>query len=216
MTKISRLLAFAALAAMTLAVGGEARANVPYGTYKYAINHPIHGDIGTFTNTIRREGDDVVVDARLRVAVRFLFIVVYRLEADRREVWRGGRLAAYHSVTNDNGADVKVKGRAEGDRFIIEGSKGRIEAPAGVHPTNPWSIGITRAPAVMAAETGTLPRVTATGGEERTVKLDGREVKARRFKITGDMELELWYDRNDVAVKFTYASGGDTIVFTLQ
>ncbi|MEE8559428.1 MAG: DUF6134 family protein [Alphaproteobacteria bacterium] len=216
MTKNLRLLVLVPFAAMTFAAGSAARANVPYGTYKYVINHPLYGDIGTFTNTISRDGGEVVVDTRLRVAVRLLFIVVYRLEADRREVWRDGRLAAYDSLTNDNGTDVRVAGRAEGEKFIIEGPQGRIEAPAGVHPSNPWSIGITRAGAVMAAETGRLPRVTVTGGEARTVKVGGREVKARRFRVTGDMELEIWFDRNDVAVRFAYASGGDRLVFTLQ
>ncbi len=40
-TKILRLLVLVPFAAMTFAFGGEARANVPYGTYKYVINHPL-------------------------------------------------------------------------------------------------------------------------------------------------------------------------------
>jgi hypothetical protein len=202
------------IAAMLVSVD-TARAEPPGGIYRYEIRHPVYGRIGTYTNVIERSGPGVEVTTRIGVAVRFLFVVVYRLEAVRRERWRDGRLTAYESLTDDNGRKTRITGHAEGERFIIETPSGRIVAPGGVFPTNPWSVRITEAPATIAAETGVLRYATATGGDVEGISLGGRERKARRYRITGDMEHEIWFDEDDIPVKFTYGTDNGTIVFSL-
>ncbi len=203
------------LAAVAFAIA-PARAEAPPGTYQYAVHHPTYGDIGTFTNTVRHKGDEVIVNTRVRIAVTILFIVVHREEADRREVWRNGQLVSYDSLTKKNGKRLAVKGRASGSKFIIEGLDGRIEAPAAVHPSNPWSITITEKTLLLATASGKLLKGKVTPAGEETIELPDRKVKARRFKVTGDLDLDLWYDENDVVVRFTYADDGENVIFTLQ
>ncbi|MCZ6847496.1 MAG: DUF6134 family protein [Alphaproteobacteria bacterium] len=203
------------LAAVAFAIA-PARAGAPPGTYEYAVHHSTYGDIGTFTNTVTHKGDEVIVNTRVRIAVKILFIVAHREEADRKEVWRNGQLVSYDSLTQENGKRLAVKGRANGSKFIIEGLDGRIEAPAAVHPPNPWSITITEKTLLLATASGKLLKVKATPVGEETIELPDRKVKARRFKVTGDMDLDLWYDENDVMVRFTYAADGENVMFTLQ
>ena len=75
-----------------------ARAEVPAGIYHYGITHPSFGDIGVFTNVITRDGDRVIVATTLEVKVSLLFFVVHRVEAERTQIWRGGRLIGYESL----------------------------------------------------------------------------------------------------------------------
>lgn len=203
------------LAAVAFAMA-PARAGAPPGTYHYAVHHPSYGDIGTFTNTVTHKGDEVIVNTEVRIAVDILFITAHREEADRREVWRNGRLVAYDSLTMKNGERLAVKGRANGSSFVIDGLDGRIEAPAVVHPSNPWSITITEKTLLLATASGKLLKVEATPAGEETIELADRKVEARRFRVTGELDLELWYDENDVMVRFTYADGGENVVFTLR
>jgi len=213
--RMLRPVALTILAAVAFAIA-PARAGAPPGTYQYTVHHPTYGDIGTFTNTVTHKGDEVIVNSQVRIAVRIAFITAHREEADRREVWRNGLLVSYDSLTEKNGRPLLVKGRANGSRFIIEGLDSRVEAPAAIHPSNPWSITITEKTLLLATASGKLLKVKATPAGEETIELADRKVKARRFKVTGDMDLDLWYDENDVMVRFTYADGGDNVVFTLQ
>ena len=52
--------------------------------YTYAVRHPLYGKIGTFTDTIDRNPETMRIDGRLRIAVKFLGIVVYRQESTSR------------------------------------------------------------------------------------------------------------------------------------
>ncbi len=213
---MSRIIATVLIVAMALGLSG-ARAGAPSGTYEYAVHHPSYGDIGTFTNIVTHKGaDEVVVDTKVRIAVKILFIVAHREVADRKEVWRNGRLMAYDSLTTKNGTAVAVKGRANGASFIIDGAEGRIEAPAAVHPSNPWSIAITEKKLLLATASGKLLKVEATAGDEESIGTGAKQVKARRFKVSGDMELDLWYDAKGVIVKFTYIDDGEPVEFTLR
>ena len=212
---IKRLLA-ASLLCTPLLAAAPAQAVSPPGTYRYTITHPQHGDIGTFQNTIRRQGDGTTVDTDIRVNVKLAFVTVHRLEADRQEVWKNGRLVSYTSKTNKNGETVNVQGRAEGDRFIIAGPGGKVEAPADVVPTTAWSIDITKADTVMASESGKIYPAKLVNSGTEMVEVNGRQVRAKHFKVAADTRYELWYDERDVLVKFTSLTDGEPVTFTLS
>lgn len=188
----------------------------PSGTYAYRIHHPDHGEIGTYTNRITRRGDTVNVDTEIRIAVAIAFVTVYRLEADRHEQWRDGRLIAYSSVTAKNGKTTRVEGRAEADAFLVEGPKGRFVGPAGVWPANPWSPGIVAAEAIMGAGTGRIYEARVSDRGEETVEVNGRRIPARRYGIVTNEPHELWFDALGRLVKFTSIEDGNVITLTLQ
>ena len=197
------------------AMPGCARTEAPAGIYHYGITHPSFGDIGVFTNVITRDGDRVIVATTLEVKVSLLFFVVHRVEAERTQIWRGGRLIGYESRTVRNGEEIRVRGRAVGDAFVIEWPRGRVLLPPDVFPTNPWSIQITRATSVMASENGELRNLWVIEGAKQRLEIKGEPRTARHFRVRGDMEQDIWYDDNDVPVKFIHSMGEDRVTFTL-
>ena len=58
--------------------------------------------------------------------------------------------------------------------------------------------------------------IMATPAGEESIDIGAKQVKARRLEVTGDMELELWYDASGVIVKFTYVDDGEPVEFTLR
>ena len=202
---------------MTMALPLAAAAMPPAGTYTYTVAHPDHGDIGTYTNTIRPDGDAVVVDTRFEVRVGLGPLTFYREEADRREEWRGGRLVSYESRTVKNGNDRVVRGQADEDGFVIHRGAGTVErAPATIWPMNPWSPDIRNAKTVLASATGRVYPAEIVDAGVATVRSAGRDVQARRYRVTADGKTyDVWFDGEDRLARFTAPEKDGVVVFTL-
>ena len=212
-----RSLRLAAALAVTLLIAAQpAAALPPPGTYTYTVRHSEHGDIGTYTNRVQRNGDSIAVDTSVRIQVKVAFVSVYRLEADRREEWRGGRLTSYSSVTRKNGEEIRVTGRAEGDKFVIDAPSGRITAPADVVPMNPWSMDITKADVVMASESGKIYDARLTGRNQMTLVLGDQQVPTQHFEVAADTKHELWFDPQGRVVQFATLDDGKKVSFVLR
>lgn len=212
------LLGRLALAALPLAFCPAALSASPAAdqVYEYRIDHPVFGEVGTYVNTIRRNGTHTDVETRITVEVKIVGNVVYRQDAERRERWQDGRLAAFRGVTEINGERVEVRGRAEGDSFVITAPQGTIVAPADVHPTNPWSPRILEARTMMAAASGRLVkgRIVRMVVEE-VPRRDGTLARLRRYEIQTDKRQVVWFDDAGIPRAFRIEEGGAMIDFVL-
>ena len=160
----------------------------------YRIEHETFGNIGHQVLTFRCDGDRLVVDTTVDVTVRMLFFTIYRHEARYRGVWQGDRLLRFESHTDDNGKKLEVFARAAGGRVIIDGPNGRSEAPLTVVPNHPWNHDLISRRLLLDPIDGKVLQVDVTDAGEEAIELDGRRIKARKYLVSGDLELELWYD----------------------
>jgi len=209
-----RILTLAILLALPAAA---VAAMPPAGTYTYTVRHADHGDIGTYTNTIRMNGGGTTVDTRFDVSVGIGPLTLYRETAERREEWQDGRLVSYRSKTVKNGEDRLVEGSAEGNAFVVRRGAGTVErAPAGIWPMNPWSPAIAGAETVLASASGKVyPAKVLEAGEE-TVRADGRDVAARRYTVTADGKTyDVWFDGQDRLLRLTVPEKNGIVTFTL-
>jgi hypothetical protein len=183
-------------------------------TYVYAIEHPSYGKIGTYTDVIDRNGNDWQIVNQVRVAVRFLGIVVHREEADRRETWRNGRLVAFHSVTTVNGSVIEVTGEARPEGFIVTSPTGTAVAPHDVLPSDPWAAR-TGMGVMMSTKTGRLQNVEGLGGETVILSINGAAIPTRYYEFTTDKHQEVWLDEHGIPVRFRSRERGALIDFEL-
>ena len=182
----------------------------------YRVHHATYGDIGSYTNLIDRRGETTSVRSELHVAVKLLGIVVWRQEASRTEEWRQDRLIAFEGVTVTNGKRLEVHGEAQGDRFVISGPRGTVEAPASVHPSNPWSAMVLEPGPMMSTSTGEVSTVGVIGGEVQTVELGGKTQRLRQFDIIGDKHRVVWLDEDRIPVAFRTEERGAAVDFILD
>jgi hypothetical protein len=207
------------LVAPVFALAALALASSPAGArdvYTYKIEHPTLGDIGSYTDTVTRTPDGHEIDTRLRVAVRVLGIVLHREEADRTEVWRGGRLVAFHSVTTTNGERIAVDGAADGDGFVITSPHGREVVPADVRPSNPWSAIANNATSfMMSTKSGKLFQVHNASVEAATIQIRGVDVPVQHYVFMTDKRQDVWKDARGVPVEFRTVEPVGPIDFTL-
>jgi Family of unknown function (DUF6134) len=184
-------------------------------TYSYSVVHPLYGTVGTFTQSIARNGDTTRIDGQLRVAARILGITVHREEGDHIEIFRGDRLVSLLSVTTTNGTRLDVRGEAKGDHFVVTTLTGDLEAPGDIAPSDPWALKQVGVGTVVSTKTGRIIPTRVTGGELAMVSLQGELVATRHFVAHGEKEQEIWMNDHDVPIKFRSAENGTPIDFIL-
>lgn len=180
----------------------SARAEAPTGVFTYTIHNDRFGEVGVYTNVVRREGASIVVESRTDIAIRVLFVTVFRLSAASTAVWRRGRIVRFESSTDDDGRKYKVSARADGERLVIEGAAGTVVGPAGVYPHNPWNMGILGADAIMSPKSGRLFPMKISAGRAADIDIAGEISNTMTYRIDTDRRTWVWYDRDGVPVKF--------------
>ena len=202
----------AALGAATIRV----EASIPPSqAFDFAIRR---GDatIGQHAVSCRRDGDMLHVEVAIDIAVSLLFMTVYRYEHASHEVWRGGRLIALDSRTDDNGTAHSVRGRAVPEGFAVEGGEGPILAPADIVPTSYWSPETRRQSVLLDTQRGRLAAVSVTPqGRDRIATANG-PVEAIRYRMDGDLRMTLWYTPAGEWVKIAFRARGEDVEYLRQ
>jgi hypothetical protein len=203
----------AALLAAAAALVQPARAEVQ--VLEYRVEHPLYGDIGTYTTVVERHGDAVEVRSDLHIAVKLLGVVVHRQDGTSVERWDAGRLVAFHSRTDANGEVTAVAAEVRGEEFVIDSSLGRFTAPLDVRPSNPWSPEILGASIIMSTRTGKLFKVRLGRTADRVVVVDGKPTPLREYEVVGEKRQALWLDESGAPIAFRTEENGTTIAFVL-
>ncbi len=203
-----------ALLAFVAAISPAARAAAAM-QLTYNVTHSVFGDIGTYINTIEPTNSGTTVLTRAHFQVKMLGVQLYSENAERTEHWQGNRLVSFQGVTSKGSQSTVVRGRAEGNGFVISSPQGTITAPATVHPANPWSANFLDSHTMMRPDTGRLERVSVSGGAEILVTIDGVPVRARQYEVDGRTRYTVWLDSQGVPVMFVVDDNSGKVTFTL-
>jgi hypothetical protein len=151
--------------------------------------------IGTHTLAFTPAGEAVQVEIAIDLAVRILGIPLYRYTHRNSERWAGDRLLAIDSETDRNGTPYRVRAEANGEGIAVEGTEsGRYLAPEDAASTSYWHARFLRTRKIDT-QGGRLLATTIEDLGEETVPVGTGTAPARRFRIRGDLSLDIWYDR---------------------
>jgi Family of unknown function (DUF6134) len=209
--RLRHLLASAALA---LPASPALACTHPADRVEYGIHHETYGDVGRHVITFSCHGDDLVVETSIEGEVKVLMVPLFKREGVYREVWRGDRLIAFDSRIEDNGEVYEVSARADGERTIIKGRRGRIEAPATIVSNHPWNQEVVERTLLFDTQRGRLQKVQVIPSGIEAITVAGRVVEAQNYRITGDLERELWYDEAGNWLQSRLEHNGDQITLT--
>jgi hypothetical protein len=183
--------------------------------FTYRVNHSVFGDIGTYTNIVEPSRDGTTVKTKAHFEVKMLGVRLHREDAERTERWQGNRLVSFHGVTDKGEGPQEVKGEARGNNFVITSSQGTVNAPASIHPANPWSDAFLRSSTMMRPDSGKIEQVRIGGGQETAVKIDGASIPAVKYEIDGNTKYTVWLDARGVPVMFWINDDTGKVTFTL-
>jgi Domain of unknown function (DUF6134) len=209
-----KTLVAAALIGVGLAAG-SAQA-LPAGPLDFTVLRD-GSTVGTHHIDIRKSGDETRVDVATEVAVKLAFITLYRFEHQGHEVWKDGRLVRIDSRTNDDGTDKSLHGALNGKGLEIEGSARKYVAEPTILPASLWNPDIVRQGRLLNTLDGRQMRVSVKAAGEETVDVRGKQIPARHYLLTGELERELWFDREGTLVRVRFkGSDNSDILYVLK
>lgn len=172
-------------------------------------------DIGRHRLALERAGEELrcAIDVELRVGLGPL--TFYRYTHENRERWRAGRFLAFASRTDDNGTKLFARAERAADAIAVEGADGAFLAPAEAWPTTYWYPSFLDRSAWIDTQFGRLRRARVVPAGESTVPVGAREVPARRFRLEGDLALELWYRETSWVGLAATAPDGSALLYRL-
>ncbi|MEM7525529.1 MAG: DUF6134 family protein [Pseudomonadota bacterium] len=172
--------------------------------------------IGTHSVRFEQRGDELHAFIDIQFDVGFAFITLYEYEHSNHEVWRDGRLISIDTKTNDDGEQFTVKGEATAEGFRVEGSEGLLTLPADILPSSYWNPATLTAPMLLDTQKGrVLDAQFETLDAERIAPQTGATVRACRYRMSGDLDLDVWYDGAGRWVKLAFAFGGNDFEYRL-
>ena len=172
--------------------------------------------IGTHSITFVRDGARLHVDTRVEIAVSLAFLTVYRMLKTSRETWEQNRVVAYDATIDDNGTVSTIKARPNGENMVVDGPGGRVTAPLGTMISGYWSERTVERKQLIDSSDGVLRRVSVGKATSETLAAGDREIATRRYRMTGDLNRDLWYGEDGRLVRMReIASDGSEIVTEL-
>ena len=203
---LSRLLP----AALAVGLASQAAAaSAPETHLDYTVLR--NGDpVGHHQVDVIREDGGETVSIQTNIVVKVAFVPVYRFEHQGREVWHDGRLVTLRSTTNDDGDKHTLDVRAEGDHVDVTGDGVRTQAASGIVPASLWNAALVHQSVLLNTLTGKQMTVQVADLGEDTVRVHGGPARAHHYKVTGELERELWYDTAGTLVQVQFKAKDDS------
>ena len=194
---------------------GRARAAVPQDMHFRAFR--AGSQIGEHKITFRTDGDRLVVETQVDIAVGLLAFTLFRFKHRSEEIWQDGRLVSVNSTTNDDGALLQVSGGAVAGGFRIVGANGPSLAAATLMTSNTlWDRRIVLEDRMLDAQNGgEIGLVTKQIGDAQVDTPRG-PVRASCYQMVTPLYAgRLFYDADGRWIKALLDLKGEAIEYAL-
>ncbi|REF87342.1 hypothetical protein DES32_0962 [Methylovirgula ligni] len=172
--------------------------------------------IGTQIVDITRDGDETTVKFKTHIEVEIMFVVVHRFDHIATEIWNGGKFVSYKAFTKENSDVNKLTAVAKGDKIALTVNGEEKDVDGNLVFASFWKPDFVGQKALLHPDTGhELAVEVADLGDDTITLKDGSSVKARHYKISGDIERDLWFDGDNLIRIKLFGSDHSTIVSEL-
>jgi hypothetical protein len=169
--------------------------------------------IGSHTLVFTPKADILTVTVAIDILVKLGPIPVYRYRHRATERWQDGSFIGIESQTDKDGTALRMRAERTGDGMVVEGSQtARYIAPPQTYPTTYWNK-VMLQDRLINSEDGRLFTVTPRPLGEEDVRQAGNAIRARHYRIDGDLMLDLWYDTMGQWAHLVFIKDGATIVY---
>ncbi len=171
--------------------------------------------IGSHVLEFTPRPDGLEVAIAVDIVVRFGPIALFRYRLRGTESWRDGQVMQASATTDNDGSAAFMRAERRPAGLWVSGSAGApYLAPAEALPATHWNPAELDGPWINPQDGKLLrPGVARFGAEPLP---DGRLTDARRYALSGEVQMELWYSaaRQWCALRAP-GKDGSTITYTL-
>lgn len=170
---------------------------------------------GRHTVTVTETAGGFVARSNVALRVAAGPVTVFRYEHACVETWRASALTALDCDTLKGGRRLSVNATQTSGGLLVSGEDGESVMPATARPTSWWLRPPTDTGFMLDTETGArMPlRVTHMGREP--VRVGEQTIDAERFRVRGDVTVDLWYDQQGRWVGCAFTTRGQNIEYRL-
>ena len=155
--------------------------------------------LGHHRMVFTRQADGLVAETQVDFMVKLGPLSLFRYSHRARETWSEGRFQSLQTSSLTNGRAQAVRADRTEDGVRIEPAQGQpYLADAASLPLTHWNRRIMDAP-LFNPQDGKLMRERATArGPDVVRTADGRSLNATRYSLTGETQIDDWYDQDGV------------------
>lgn len=164
----------------------------------------------------RRDNGKLDVTIDIDLEVKFGPFKVFDYEHRNESVWRDGLLHSMRSVTDDNGEHHEVMADGDTNRLqVLTDSVDSYYTDIRTLPTTYWMVSTVAQDRLINSQTGELLEVEVTEVGREDVPGPNGPISATHYRMTGDLEIDLWYDDAGILVGLAFEAGGRDITYRL-
>lgn len=175
-----------------------------------ALTYEIRKDsepIGREAVRIARQGPAETVEVETHTRAKVLFLN-FHYDHVRREEWQGGRLVRMVADTDDDGAKSHLDATAAEGGWALAVNGKPSERSGDSLPLSLWGKAILGKKELFSIIDAKSYRVEVSALGKETVTIAGKAMAADHYRITGDVERELWYGGDGLLVRTTFQRAG--------
>ena len=166
--------------------------------------------IGHHHLTFDRRDSELTVAIDIELKVKLAFITLYSYSHQNRETWREGIFQSFSSHTDDNGDKFVVEARRQGDEIAVRANGERTMVPGDAMPTTYWHREFMQRERWIDTQSGRLVESSVTDVGPQALVTPIGTFDARHYRLSGDLDVELWYRQAQwVGLKFKGSDGSD-------
>jgi hypothetical protein len=184
------------------------------GTGEYTFTVLKDGSpVGYHRFAFQCRGDRIEIREKTMIEVSLAMIPLYTFEHEARQVWENGRAELIDATTNDNGEKLEITVRSNGDGHVrtVNGRVDRFDESTTVLAL--WNKATLEHDAFFSAvEDKTFDASFQFVGEE-TISLAGKRLEARHYRMVGDEQRDVWFDRAGRVGKVAFRRHGSDIEY---
>ncbi|MEM7258836.1 MAG: DUF6134 family protein, partial [Pseudomonadota bacterium] len=157
--------------------------------------------IGTHKVDIAVADKRLTVDVTSKIRVTVLKIPVFSFDYRATEQWQDNTLLSVESEVQENDKNTIVSMTTQGDQTTLSTGKEKLTTDRLDYTSNHWNPSVLGSRRVFNTLTGQASDVSIALIDEQS-EVNG--VAATRYRYSGDIEAEVWYDRQGRWVKLQF------------
>ena len=167
---------------------------------------------------VRHKDGSEIMRGETEVVLNFV-VYRYRYASSGTETWKDGRLIQLTNEADYNGEKFVVQGAATKQALHYE-----VNGETQKAPTDIWAASYWREPdakrvgqkvRVLDSDKGRQLIATLEKLNSETIRSDSGSIKANRYRMRGDVEVDVWYDAQGFIVRQESVESGHKTMLEL-
>jgi hypothetical protein len=163
--------------------------------------------IGHETVAITTDGDLTTVEVQTETRVKVLFLD-FHYSHRREEMWRSGQMLRMVADTDDDGSIHHIE-FVHNDNGMVVTLDGVVkDMPSEAFPLSLWSKAILDRDTLFGVSDAAIYHVSIQSLGVASLVRNSQTVPTERYRISGDIDRDLWYGSDGLLVKTAFKRRG--------